>query len=567
MLYHGNCNTYLLQPHSSQNILTSRLPPSNGISNFGQGRNYFGRNRNRNREVVPIQEIPKIIVDAFLAAEDSGFYGHEGVDYGGIFRALLVNLKAGKIVQGGSTITQQVAKSLLLSRERDLSRKIKDFLLAQRIEERFTKEEILHLYLNQVYLGGGYYGIKSAFKGYFEKELSEATIAEAAMVAGLLVAPGKYSPYVNPEKARMRQDYVLRRLSETGKITIEQYEEARQERTKFRMRKKADFLAGHFTDWIRQRVIEEVGNERFLRDGLRIQTTLDYGLQKIAEKAVVDGLRAIDKRQGFKGPLEKIEDMDKMRDRYIAERTNIYREQSTYFTIKNDFNRQYEIEYDPMEYEKIDAYNSNFRKALGSKKFIPGYYPKDRILKYLKKDQLYKAIVIKTSDREKMIYVSLMGLTGIIPFEEFKWAKKRNISKERMTFHQINYPSKILARGDVVFIKIKELSTKLWPHISSAQRSKYAKLPTPKKRRIKKQRYLLCSLEQNADVEGALLALQPRTGEIMAMVGGPASKNPNLTALFRPEDSPDRPLSPFYLQRPWKTDLLLPRLSLIPPRP
>src|SRR5690606_27858741 len=173
------------------------------------------------RDVVEFQDIPKRVVDAFLAADDDNFFSHEGVDYYGIMRAFVVNLKQGRLVQGGSTITQQVAKSFLLSKERTISRKIKDLLLARKIEQKFTKQEILYLYLNQVYLGGGYYGVKAAFKGYFDKDLEEASTAESALVAGLLVAPGKYSPYVNPKYAKVRQSYVLRRLYETGKINQE----------------------------------------------------------------------------------------------------------------------------------------------------------------------------------------------------------------------------------------------------------------------------------------------------------------------------------------------------------
>ena len=196
-----------------------------------------------NRDIARMDEIPKRVVNAFLSAEDDKFFEHKGVDYMGVLRALFVNLKAGRVVQGGSTITQQVAKSLLLSRERSIARKIKDFLLAQRIEQKFSKEEILFLYLNQVYLGGGYYGVKAAFKGYYDKELAEATVAEAAMVAGLLVAPGRYSPYINPEYAKRRQGYVLKRMYETGKITKDEYEEALVEKTKFRIRKKESFKA------------------------------------------------------------------------------------------------------------------------------------------------------------------------------------------------------------------------------------------------------------------------------------------------------------------------------------
>ena len=170
-----------------------------------------------NREVIDIQDIPPVVIQAFLAAEDDTFYEHQGVDLLGILRALFMNIKAGKVVQGGSTITQQVAKSLLLSRERSFIRKLKDFLLAIKIEKNFSKEEILHLYLNQVYLGGGYYGVKTAFEGYFRKDLNNVSIAEAAMVAGLLVAPGRYSPYLQPQYAKQRQGYVLRRMLEIGR--------------------------------------------------------------------------------------------------------------------------------------------------------------------------------------------------------------------------------------------------------------------------------------------------------------------------------------------------------------
>src|SRR5690606_5596887 len=142
------------------------------------------------RDVAQIDEIPELIIGAFLSAEDDKFYEHQGVDYLGVARAMLANIKAGRVVQSGSTITQQVAKSLLLTSERSISRKIKDFLLALRIEKHLSKDEILYLYLNQVYLGGGYYGVKAANKGDYNKERSEATVAERAIGAGRLVAPG-----------------------------------------------------------------------------------------------------------------------------------------------------------------------------------------------------------------------------------------------------------------------------------------------------------------------------------------------------------------------------------------
>ena len=153
------------------NTLKDYNPPMNSkiISKDGEVLLDIGQ---ETREVVPFNKIPPRIVGAFLAAEDDNFYQHEGIDYYGIVRAFLVNMKEGRLVQGGSTITQQVAKSFLLTKERTLSRKVKDLLLARKIEQKFSKDEILFLYLNQVYLGGGYYGVKAAFRGYFDKELS-----------------------------------------------------------------------------------------------------------------------------------------------------------------------------------------------------------------------------------------------------------------------------------------------------------------------------------------------------------------------------------------------------------
>jgi penicillin-binding protein 1A len=251
------------------------------------------------REVVAFEEIPQRIVQAFLAAEDDNFYNHSGVDYVGIARAMVKNILAGRVVQGASTITQQVAKSLLLTSERTFTRKIKDLLLAKKIEERFSKQEILFLYLNQVYLGGGYYGVKKAFNGYFGKELEEATIAEAALIAGLLVAPGKYSPYVHPEYAKTRQRYVLRRLFETKKITEEEYNQALAEEIKLKKRLRLDVKAGYFTDWILQNLFEEYGKKDFVTNGYEVVTTINWKLQKRAEELIKEGLREVDKRQGF----------------------------------------------------------------------------------------------------------------------------------------------------------------------------------------------------------------------------------------------------------------------------
>lgn len=180
------------------------------------------------RFLVSLNQVSDWVPKAFLAAEDANFYEHEGIDFIGIFRAAIKNLMAGAIVQGGSTITQQVIKSMLLSPERSYTRKLKEAILAYRLEKYLTKDEILTIYLNQIYLGAGAYGIEAAAREYFGKHASELNLAEAALLAGLPKAPSKYNPYKNFNGAKKRQEYVLSRLKELGWINDEEYERARQ---------------------------------------------------------------------------------------------------------------------------------------------------------------------------------------------------------------------------------------------------------------------------------------------------------------------------------------------------
>lgn len=469
------------------------------------------------RELVEMEEVPQLVIDAFLSAEDANFYEHTGVDYYGVIRAAMANLKAGRVVQGGSTITQQVAKSLLLTSERSISRKIKDFLLARKIEEKFSKEEILYLYLNQVYLGGGYYGVKAAIRGYFGKELSEATVAEVAMIAGLLVAPGRYSPYIRPEFAKTRQSYVLSRMFQNKKITEEQYQEALDEKIKYFLRKPREFRAGYFTDWIRQRVIEKVGEEEFLTGGYKIHTTLDWGLQQVAEKEVLAGVKEIDKRQGFKGPLKKIE-VEKMREFESTFRAKIFEEESEYFTIDENNERVYQFFVDEQLSEKYVIRDQEWDQKFKRTRFRPGYLEADPLQDLVKTQRLYEAVVTHVDDLGRMVYVSLGGVSGIIPYEYFRWAHERNISTERQFFPYVTRPSTILEKGDIVHVSVLGKSTQLYRHATDQLKKLID--DHPEAELLKSQRYLLCLLDQKPDVQGALLSLDPTNGNILAFVGG-----------------------------------------------
>ncbi|PLX84050.1 MAG: penicillin-binding protein [Desulfuromonas sp.] len=260
----------------------------------------FSRER---RIVVPVTRLPERLIQAFVAAEDAHFFEHRGIDLISILRAALKNLKAGGIVQGGSTITQQVAKSLLLTPEKKFSRKFKEAILARRMERSLSKEEILFLYLNQIYLGHGAYGVQAAAENYFAKNVEELSLAECAMLAGLPQAPSRYSPYRHYERARDRQRYVLDRMLEEGYLAAEEAEAALAEELTIHPRTNAHIAgAAYFTEQVRRHLETTYGEEQLYTGCLEVHTTMNLAMQQAAQAAVRDNLHNHDKRQGYRGP-------------------------------------------------------------------------------------------------------------------------------------------------------------------------------------------------------------------------------------------------------------------------
>lgn len=474
------------------------------------------------REIAKFEEIPQRIIDSFLAAEDSNFYEHSGVDYVGIMRAMIKNIQAGRVVQGASTITQQVAKSLLLSSERTFSRKIKDLLLAKRIEEKFSKNEILYLYLNQVYLGGGYYGVKAAVRGYFGKTLEEATIAESALIAGLLVAPGRYSPYVKPQAAKKRQRYVLSRLYKTEKITKQEYENALEEKIQMQYRLRSELKAGYFTDWIRQRLITTLGEDNFLNNGFEVVTSIDWNLQKAAEKQVMDGAKEIDKRQGFAGPIGRLENADAIKEYNRETRKSFYREASNYFVFYPNGKVEDEHVFEEERFNEVMDYYKQKSEELTkveNKHVVIGQNDSDPVMKFVQKGQNYQAVVIDINDSQRMIYVDFKGLRGIIPYDNFKWAHERNISEEPQWHGQVTRPSSILAIGDKILINIEQSElVDPWNYFHHSYRESLKNKDIIEK--IKQEKFFLVSLDQDPKAQAALLSINPHSGEIISLVGG-----------------------------------------------
>jgi penicillin-binding protein 1A len=255
------------------------------------------------RIVVPLSKIPIQLQQAFIAAEDSRFYKHQGIDLFSIIRAFIKNIEAGAIVQGGSTITQQVTKSFLLTPERSYERKIKEAILAYRIDKTFTKEEILYLYLNQIYLGHGAYGVEAAAENYFGKSVSDLSLAECAILAGLPQAPSRYSPFRFPERAKQRQIYVLNRMLAEGFINNTEVTDAID--VKMDIKPRRNWYIEEvpiYTEHIRRYVEKKYGEDALYTQGLKIYAAVNIEMQKAARQEVEKGLRELDRRLGYRGP-------------------------------------------------------------------------------------------------------------------------------------------------------------------------------------------------------------------------------------------------------------------------
>lgn len=257
------------------------------------------------RILVPFEKIPKQLVQAFVAAEDANFFKHQGLDFQSILRAALKNVKAGGIAQGGSTITQQVAKKLLLTSERTFSRKFKEAILAWRMEQTLTKQEILYLYLNQIYLGHRAYGVEAAAENYFDKNVEQLSLAECAILAGLPQAPSRYSPYRHYQRAMERQKYVLGRMVAEGYITATEARLATEEEVAIKPRLNNLLeVTAYFNEEVRRYLENRFGTELLYTGGLQVETSINLEMQQVAREAVKSNLRKHDKRQGYRGPLQ-----------------------------------------------------------------------------------------------------------------------------------------------------------------------------------------------------------------------------------------------------------------------
>jgi penicillin-binding protein 1A len=361
----------------------------------------IGRFWDEKRFLVPLNELPEHLVHAFVAAEDSRFYEHEGLDFQGIIRAFIKNLKAGKIEQGGSTITQQVTKSLLLKNtKRTYRRKVREAILSMQIERKFSKDRIIFLYLNQIYLGEGAYGVEAAARTYFGKSARDLDLAESALLAGLPQAPSRYSPVQHFQKARNRQHYVLKRMLEAGYITEQQMKKAVAEHLSLRVEQENTFKkAPFFTEHIRKYLIDKYGKELVYRGGLKVFTTLNLKMQRTAREALNKGLIELDHREGYRGPLRQ---------------------------LKSD--------------EEIASFLEKAEVQRAQTPLSPG-------------SQL-EALVEKVDDEHGETHVRIGRLKGLLPLSFMTWARKPNPNVPYYAA-KVSKPSQVLHTGDVILVRLE----------------------------------------------------------------------------------------------------------------
>jgi penicillin-binding protein 1A len=413
------------------------------------------------RRLVPYDRIPRHLVQAFLAAEDKNFFEHHGVDLLGTLRGGVNTYLRGKRVQGGSTITQQTAKALLVSAEgfaegtrKNLRRKAREAILAWRLERGFDKEQLLWLYLNGVYLGHHSYGVESAAENYFRKGVEELTIAESALLAGLPQAPSRYSPVSHPEEARRRRSYVLRRMREDGAITEAERKAADESPVQVHalddpFREVAPFYA----EAVRRRITDRYGGDRVLEDGLRVEMAMDLDKQRAAQGAMLKGLLEVDRRQGFWGPVARAEG---------AEREEL---------------------------------RKRLARAWPRGSLAPGDFA--------------VGIVSAVNDGAALARVDVGDAPGVLPIAGMRWARPPN-PQVHWEYAMIRRPSAALRVGDVVLVRRVERS-ELVERERQSPSGKPGEVPDAP---------LLLALEQDPRLQGALVAVDPGTGYVDAMVGG-----------------------------------------------
>ncbi|MCB9072587.1 MAG: PBP1A family penicillin-binding protein [Bdellovibrionaceae bacterium] len=433
------------------------------------------------RYLTPYAEMPPLLIKAFLAAEDDTFFEHHGFNFYAIGRAVWVNLVSGQRRQGASTISQQTARSLFLSSEKTYIRKLREALLTYKMEQNLSKENILYLYLNQIYLGQGSYGVAAAAETYFRKKLKDLSLAEMAMLAGLPTSPSRLNPVVSPGRAKDRQKYVLHRMTEEGYITSEDAEKAKTEEMVVQIKKTYKETGPYFVETVRQLLTKELGEQAVYEQGLKIYTSLDTKAQSKAIESVRSGLREVDKRRGYRGPkgTVDIKDSTALEEQLKKIKDSILKEKRSHFTILPD--------------GTTVTFEDTAKKETSA---LPPF---------LALNDIVEGVVTDVDDTNGLVYVDLPETKGVIPLQDMQWARTFNPDLSYGEHLFIKKPSSALAKGNIIDVRI----------IAKTYKAKKTKKPS----KDTESRVHL-ALEQEPQIQGALLSFDLHTNDIVSMVGG-----------------------------------------------
>jgi len=464
-------------------------PPVGTIVTDEEG-NFVGEFFKEQRYVAPFEEIPDDLKNAFVSAEDASFWDHSGIDFMGIARAMLKNIQERRMAQGASTITQQVARSFLLTREKKLARKIKEAILAYRIENNFAKEHILYLYLNQIFLGHGAYGVQAAAHLYFDKDVQELTLPEAAIIAGLPQAPSNYSPNRNFKAAKARQRYVLNQMAKREYITQEEADAAYEQDLVFTKKRDRNLdIAPFYVEHVRRYLFDRYKEGKAfreanpdaegahpwegihpLRSGLTVTVPIDLDLQRVANEAVRKGVRFADKRIGWRGAPKNLESES---DRAV-ERTAIDKERVL----------------------ALRPYHPGFKMPEGA-------VPAD-ILPPLQEGEITRGVIAEIGSKWALVDVG--AIRGVLHISDFTWC--HNVNPEvNFKYFTCRKLDDVLKVGDVI-------------HVSAVNTGESWKQTLPKKHPGRDLEYPRLAMEQDPMPEASLLSMRLADGGVLAMVGG-----------------------------------------------
>jgi penicillin-binding protein 1A len=509
-----------------------RYDPPTTSRVFDKNGNLVARFYEERRSVVPIEKIPDHVKRAFISAEDEDFYNHKGIDYFAIIRAVLYQARhkiLGGAQSGGSTITQQTAKTFLLTPEQTMSRKVKEMILAKRIEEKFTKDQILFLYLNQIYFGNGAYGVEEAARTYYGRSVDKLSLGQAAVLASIPKSPSRINPWADPRRVRARRAYVLGQMKKNGFIDDAQEKAGNEEPVRVDVA-PPEFLdvAPYYAEAIRRMLVDKTSPEEVARGGLTVYAALDGTLQKSANDAVDAGLRELDKRQGYRGPLVRLDpdEAKEFADVLDDERARRFPPEETPELAQepadgrpiwdlarltaSDLKRVLAAGRDDDDDELSEAEKK--LEALLSSKAKLSTSPPLRAVRTtrLKAGAIVGAAVKDVDNASKRVVVDLGTTDAVVPFSTMAWA--RPFSPEKATERPRN-PTDVLRRGDVVLVKIDRVVP---AQKASSTKDKDGKGKPPPARPA----VVEASLEQDPKAQGAFVAVDPADHRVLALVGG-----------------------------------------------